>query len=272
MKVIKKMLLIEYIILGILQGFTEPLPISSSGHLKIFKYIFKSNALNDMNFEIIVNFGSLIAIIILYRKEILNIIKDFFMYVKTKENIYKINYKYVWLIIVATIPAAVFGIFIKDLIENYFTIRLVGLMLIITSIILFKIRNLKGNKDKKDITYLDAFKIGLFQVFALLPGISRSGMTIAASMKCNLKRKEALDFSFMLYLPVSFGAIILGLFDLIKTQNISSLIPFYIISFIVSMITTYFSIKWFIKIVKKGKLIYFSIYCFIIGILTIIFI
>ena len=262
------MLLLKYLILGIIQGFSEPLPISSSGHLRIFKSIFNSEVLSDMNFEIIVNFGSLIAILILFRKEIVSIIKDFFCYIKTKDKKYEINYKYAWLIVIGTIPAAVFGIFIKDFIENYFTTKLVGLMLIITSILLFMIRNIKGTKEKKDLTYKDALKVGIFQVFALLPGISRSGATVVGGMNSNLTRATALNYSFMLYIPISVASFVLGVNDLIKSPTLNELLIPYIVSMIVAGIVTYYAAKLFIDIMKKGKLIYFSVYCFIVGVLT----
>lgn len=265
------MILLKYIILSIIQGFTEPLPISSSGHLKIFKYLFKSDVLNDMNFEIIVNIGSLIAILILYRKEIINILGHFIMYIKTKDSYYKSNFKYSILIIIGCIPAGIFGILIKDIIEEYFSIKLVGLMFVITSILLFSIRNTTGNKDKKDMTIFDAVKIGLFQTLALLPGISRSGATVVGAMKSNLKRETALNYSFMLYIPISIGTTILGIFDLLESPNLDSLLIPYIISVIISAVVTYYSAKLFINVFKKGKLIYFSIYCFIVGLLTIIF-
>lgn len=264
------MLLLKYLLLGIIQGFTEPLPVSSSGHLRIFKSFFNSEVLSDMNFEIIVNFGSLVAILILYRKEIVNIIKDFFMYIKTKEDKYKVNYKYAWLIVVGTIPAAIFGLFVKDLIEQYFTTKLVGLMLIITSILLFMIKDIKGTKDKKDMTVKDAIKIGLFQVVALLPGISRSGATVVGGMKSDLKRDTALNYSFMLYIPISVASMVLGVSDLIKANNLSTLAIPYTVSMIAAGIVTYFAAKLFIDIMKKGKLIYFSIYCFIVGLLIFI--
>ncbi len=264
------MLLLKYLILGIIQGFTEPLPISSSGHLRIFKTIFNSEVLSDMNFEIIVNFGSLVAILVLYRKEIISIIKDFFMYIKTKEDKYKTNYKYAWLIVIGTIPAAIFGILIKDLIESYFTTKLVGLMLIITALLLYIIKDIKGKKSKEDITIIDAIKIGLFQVIALLPGISRSGSTVVGGMISNLKRDTALNYSFMLYIPISVASMFLGITDLIKAPNLNSLMIPYIVSMIAAGIVTYFSAKLFINIMKKGKLIYFSIYCFIVGLITFI--
>ena len=261
-------MIIKYLILGVIQGFTEPLPISSSGHLRIFKSIFNSEILSDMNFEIIVNFGSLIAILFLYRKEIFNIIKDFFLYLKTKNKKYEFNYKYVFLIILGTIPAAISGLFIKDIIEKYFTTKLVGLMFIITALLLFMVKDIRGNKNTYDMTWKDALKIGIFQILALFPGISRSGATVVGGMESNLTRETSLNYSFMLYIPISLASIILGIKDLISSSS-NLLLP-YMISMIVSCISTYFSAKLFINIFKKGKLIYFSIYCFILGLLTFI--
>ena len=264
------MMLLKYLILGIIQGFTEPLPISSSGHLRIFKSLFNSEVLSDMNFEIIVNFGSLVAILILYRKEIISIIKDFFCYIKTKEKKYEVNYKYAWLIVIGTIPAALLGLFVKDLIEKYFTTKLVGAMLIITSLLLYMIKDIKGKKEKKDMTYKDAIKIGLFQVIALLPGISRSGATVVGGMESNLKRETALNYSFMLYIPISIASMVLGISDLINSNDLNTLLIPYTVSMIAAGIVTYYAAKLFIDIMKKGKLIYFSIYCFIVGIITFI--
>ena len=240
------MLLLQYLILGIIQGFTEPLPISSSGHLRIFKSIFNSEVLSDMNFEIMVNFGSLIAILVLYRKEIGSIIKDFFCYLKTKDKKYEVNYKYAWLIVVGTIPAALLGLFVKDFIEEYFTTKLVGAMLIITSILLFMIKDIKGKKEKKDMTVLDALKIGTFQVVALLPGISRSGSTVVGGMKSNLTRETALNFSFMLYIPISVASMFLGVSDLISSGNLSELLIPYIVSMIAAGIVTYFIFEYIV--------------------------
>ena len=264
------MLFFKYVILGIIQGFTEPLPISSSGHLRIFKSLFNSEVLSDMNFEIVVNFGSLIAILILYRKEIISIIKDFFMFLKTKEKKYETNYKYAWLIVVGTIPAALLGLFVKDFIEKYFTTKLVGLMLIITALLLYMIKDIKGSKTKKDMTIKDAIKIGLFQVIALLPGISRSGATVVGGMKSDLNRETAINYSFMLYIPISVASMALGVSDLISAGNLNELFIPYLVSMIAAGVVTYFAAKLFIDIMKKGKLIYFSIYCFIVGIITFI--
>ena len=260
------MKLLKYILLSISQGFTEPLPISSSGHIKIISYILKNNIINDLNFEIIVNFGSFLAIVFLYKSEIFNIIKESYLYIKTKEKKYKTNYKYLKLIIVGTIPVCVVGLFIKDFLESIINIKLIGLSLLITSLFLYLIKDNDGYKDKNNITYLDAFIIGLYQVVALFPGISRSGACLVGGLNQNLNKKEAVNFSFMLYLPVSLASMILGIKDLSNSNSI--MISYYIISIIVSMIVTYFSSKLFINIVKNKKLIIFSIYCLIVGLIV----
>lgn len=264
------MLVLKYIILGIIQGFTEPLPISSSGHLRVFKSLFNSEILSDMNFEIVVNFASLIAIIFLYRKEIMTIIKEFFLYLKAKNKKYYTNYKYAWFIVIGTIPAGIVGIFIKDILEEFFTTKLVGLMFIVTSLLLYLIKDKKGSKDKEDMTWIDALKVGLFQVIALLPGISRSGATVVGGMQTNLKRETALNYSFMLYIPISLATMVLGVKDLFASDNLSELIIPYGFSMITSTIVTYYSAKLFINIMKKGKLIYFSVYCLLLGLIVFI--
>ena len=264
--------IIEYVFLGMVQGFTEPIPISSSGHLLIFKKLFKFDMLNDINFEIVVNFGSFIAILFLYRKEIFKIIKDFFTFIKTKNEKCKENYKYAWLIVIGTIPAGLFGVIFKDKIDAVSdNVKLVGIALLITALALFLIKDFKGKKEKKEITIFDSIIIGLFQVAALFPGISRSGATIVGSMSRDLKRQTAVNYSFMLYLPISLATMALGVKDLIQTPGISSLILPYTLGMIASGVITYFSAKWFINIMKKGKLGYFSIYCLIVGILVILF-
>lgn len=263
--------IIKYIILGIVQGFTEPLPISSSGHLLIFKNLFNLN-LGDLNFEIITNFGSLLAILFLYRKKIIKIIKEFFLYIKTKEKKYYSNFKYALLIVVGTIPAGILGLLFKDKIELISSnVKYVGIALLITALALFIVKNINGKKDDSDITYKDAIKVGLFQAIALLPGISRSGATLTGALLCNIKKDKALDFSFMLYIPISLATMVLGVSDLVSSPDVKSLILPYFLGFLFSMIVTYFALKLFIDIVKKNKLIYFVIYCLIVGTLVILF-
>lgn len=265
------MKLFMYMLLGFIQGFTEPIPVSSSGHLVIFNSLLNVEAFKDLNFEIITNFGSFLAILFFYRKEIVSIIKDFFMYIKTKKDKYKENYKYAWYIVIATIPAGIFGLLFKDTIESITSVKIVGISLLITAILIFMVINIKGTKEKKDMTIIDALIIGLFQVIALFPGISRSGSTLVGGMSRNLTRETAFKFSFMLYLPISLATMTLGINDIIESGNISTLWLPYTLGMLIAMFVTYFSIQWFKKVMEKGKLSYFAYYCIIVGVLTILF-
>ncbi len=265
-------MLLIYIILGIIQGFTEPIPVSSSGHLVIFKNIFDLEALNDLNFEIFSNFGSLIAIIIIFRKDIAKLFFDFINYIKTKNKKYKDGFRYVLLVALATIPAGLCGLIFNDLIEEYLSnVKYVGVALLVTALFLFIIRKLKGKKDDQEITIKDAFQIGLFQVVALLPGISRSGATLVGGMFSGLKRDVAFKFSFMLYIPISLASMLLGVKDVTESGIDINLLISYILGAIAACIVTFFSTKWFRGIMLKGKLIYFVYYCLIVGTLVILF-
>ncbi len=264
--------LLKYLFLAIIQGFTEPIPISSSGHLIIFKSILNSGVLNDLNFEIILNFGSLVAIVIYFWKDIISLVKDFFLYIKTKDKKYFSNFRYCILIIIGTIPAGIIGLLFKDTIEELLNnVKIVGIALLVTALFLFLIRNIKGKKEDKDISYIDALIIGLFQSVALLPGISRSGATIVGGMMRDLKRDVAFKFSFILYIPISLATMILGVKDLVESSISINMWIIYGIAMILSGIVTYISTKWFNNIMKKGKLIYFVIYCLIVGSLVIVF-
>ena len=265
--------LIEYIILGFVQGFTEPIPVSSSGHIMIINDLLNTS-INMETLATLTNFGSLIAIMILYRKRIIELFKDFFTHLKKKDKKTYNNYIYCIYLVIATIPAGIAGIIVTklelfDFLED--NIKFVGVTLLITALFLFWIRNMVGKKDNKDITMKDALIIGLFQVVALLPGISRSGATIVGGMSRNLKRETAFDFSFLLYIPISIATGILGLKDLIEVGFDSITFMLYLLAAVIAGVVTYFATIWFKDIVKKGKLIYFVIYCLVVGTLVILF-
>ena len=262
--------LLKYIFLGFIQGMTETIPVSSSGHLMIFKNIMDVNVDFD-TIAILTNFGSLIAIIILFWGDIVSLIKNFFKYLKTKDESSKAEYKYCWMIVLGCIPAGLMGLLVSYFdvfakIEN--NIKIVGVSLIITAILLFIIRNFKGKKDDGKIGVKEAITVGCFQILGLFPGISRSGSTIVGGMTQGLKRDTAFKYSFMLYIPMSLAAMVLEVTDL----NIdTSFIFYYIFSVLVSLVVTLLVTKWFRRIVNNGKLIYFSIYCFVVGLLVILF-
>ncbi len=273
--------LIEYIFLGILQGITEPIPVSSSGHLLILQCILEKFTKNiNIDFEIlatITNLGSLIAIIIIYFNDIVNLIKSFFTYIfnKEKKASTQKDFSYALKIIIATIPAGIAGLIatklgLLDFLEK--NVKFVGVMLLLTALFLFLIKDFKGNKDKDDITFFDSIIIGLCQMIAIIPGVSRSGATIVGGMYRNLKRETAFNFSFILYIPISIATSILGIKDIVSLSISNSMWILYLIATIVAGIFTYIFTKWFAKIVKEGKLLYFSIYCIILGIVVLLFI
>lgn len=268
------MLLIKYIILGIVQGITEPLPISSSGHIFIFKQLFNTNMFNDLNFEIFVNFASFLAILIIFWKDVIDLISSFFKYIFNKKDrkLYYDKFKYCMLIIVGSIPVGILGVLFKDEIETTLSKTwIVGIMFIITAICLLIVRNIKGKKGDYDITYKDAIIIGLIQGLALFPGLSRSGMVLVGCLLCNLNRESSLKYTFMLYFPVSIATFALGIKDVIDIGLSSTLIIYYIVGMIFSFIFTYLFYKVLSNVVKNGKLWKFSIYLFIIGIFVLIY-
>ena len=268
------MTLLKYIILGIIQGITEPLPISSSGHIFILKQIFNTNIFNDLNFEIFVNFASFIAILIIFWKDIVELVKGFIIYIFNKEDRKKYEniFKYCLMIIIGSIPVGIVGALFKDNIESALTTTwIVGLMFIITGISLIIVRNINGKKSDYDITIKDAIIIGLFQMFALLPGLSRSGMVLVGCLLCKLNKSASLKYTFMLYLPVSLATFMLGVKDIIQIGLSTSLLIYYFIGMIFSFIFTLLTFKVLSNCVKKGSLWKFSIYLFIIGIFVLIY-
>jgi len=263
--------LAKYLILGAIQGFTEPIPISSSGHLVIFRKLFNIQ-IEGLSFEILVNFASLLAVLVIYRKDIIRLIVGFFKYIQTKNSEYKEDFFFAVYLVIATIPTGIFGILLEDYISTRLTgVTIVGVTLLITGIALWIIRNLRGNKNDGDLTVKDALIVGLAQSVALIPGISRSGATIVASMLLGMKQETALRFSFLLYIPVSLGVTILSAKDIVNDPNFSALAIPYLLAFAASLILSYYALRWFMNIMARGNLKYFSYYCFVAGILVIIF-
>ena len=267
--------LLRFIFLGIIQGITEPIPVSSSGHLLVFQKLV--GGIENIDFGIlatITNLGSFLAICLIFKNRIIELIKSFFGYLKNKDKKDYNNYKYCWYVVIATIPAGIMGLIVTklgifDFLEE--NVKFVGVTLLVTALFLFLIRNFKGSKDSNKITFKDAIVVGLFQVVALIPGISRSGSTIVAGMFRKFKRDTAFDFSFILYIPISIATTMLGIKDLIDADLSINMICLYLTSMIFAFIFTYIGTKWFRNLVTKGKLVYFVYYCLIVGTLILIF-
>lgn len=264
-------LLIKFILLGFVQGFTEPIPISSSGHVILIKDLFGIYT-TGLSFEIIVNFGSLLAIMTVYRNDLIVLIKENIAFLFKGEKQYAHSFRFTLYLLLATMITGVLGLAIEQFISEELTKPLfVGISLLVTAFFVWLIRNLQGTKSDIDITMKDAIIIGLAQTCALIPGISRSGATIVAAMLIGLKRETALRFSFLLFIPVTIGVNILSYKDIVNDPLFSANFIPYTLAFITSIITTYFALKWFIDVMKKGKLIIFTYYCLVVGTAVIVY-
>lgn len=250
---------IKYLLLGLVQGITEPLPISSSGHLVIFKTIFQTTMADETNFNIFVNFGSLIAIVIFYRKFLLEILSGAWAFVFHKAIDHKKDFLYCVFIIVATIPAGIAGLLIKDFIEASLSgLVSVGISLFVTGLLLLFIHYASKKAHKETIDLKTSIWMGIAQIVGLIPGISRSGATTSLGILNKVQLEKALRFSFMMYIPISLASLALGIyqFDVANTYILG-----YIVAFVMSIIGTYFAIRFFFRLVRKDNLKFFGYYC-----------
>lgn len=270
----KIILIIKYIIVALVQGVGEILPISSSGHMVIIQSILGLKS-EDLTFEIFLHFASLIAIILFFYKKIWLMIKSFIQYIFKKElrknEEVKHNFKLCIYLVIATIPAGIIGVLLDDYIGAYLSkMWIVGCFLLLTSAMLFIITKLNRERKIEEMTCLDALVIGLFQCIGILPGVSRSGSCIVGGSSRKINQKDAAEFAFIMAIPIMLGSAVFSLEDIkIALENKDLFIP-YIIAFIVTLIVTYISLKIFLKIVKKQKLTTFSIYCLVVGIISIV--
>ena len=253
----------EAIVLGLIQGFTEFLPVSSSGHLEISKALLGIDPEASFYFTVAVHGATVLSTIFVFWKEIISLAEGTLKFKMNEETSYVIK------IIVSMIPVGVAGLLLKKPIENLFNGNLVfiGLMLLITSLILAIAHFIK--KGDRTIGYLDAFIIGLAQAVAVIPGISRSGATIATGLMIGNRKEEIARFSFIMVLVPVIGANIMELFSEDVTANGTGA-AIILIGFISAFVSGYLACKWMIELVKKSKLIWFSIYCAIIGLLSVL--
>lgn len=284
------MSLLEAVLMGLIQGITEFLPVSSSGHLALFQIAFDLDEVGLL-FDCLLHLGTLIAVFAVYYKDIWKmicagfaIIGDFFANVGVafahmsgkKEQPYRRvicnSYrKFVMLVIVSTIPTGMIGVVASDVVEYASTVLIVpGVCLIITSILLFIADHCReGAKTPKHVSYTNAFVIGICQGVATMPGISRSGTTITACLLSGFERKFAVKYSFIMSIPAILGSLVLQLFD-IKDLNLDhTQWLYYGIGTAVAAIVGYICIKIMLYVVKEKKYMFFSIYCLIVGVISI---
>ncbi len=254
------------IILGIIQGLTEFLPVSSSGHLELGKFILgdESIAEQSMLMTVLLHAATALSTIVVFRNEIAEIFRGLFQFKWNEETRFSLK------IILSMIPAAMVGLLFEEEIEQLFSrnILLVGMMLIITGLLLFLADKAKNTVKKTG--YWDAIIVGIAQAIAILPGISRSGATISTSVLLGIDRGRAAKFSFLMVVPLILGKMAKDIMDGAFTQSPESLFPL-IAGFIAAFITGMFACIWMIKLVKNSKLVYFSIYCFVIAAIAIVY-
>ena len=255
--------IIKVIILGIVQGLTEFLPVSSSGHLVLAAEFLNFHE-EGVAFEVFVHLGTLLSVLVVFRKKIIQmLIAPYQIWVKENKNEdYVEASKWTLFIFIGTIPAAVIGLIFKDEIEGIFSsFELVLAMLFVTGTMMIGSRFIQN--QNKDVTGIKSVFIGFAQAFAILPGISRSGSTIVTGMLLGIDRSKAAEFSFLLSVPVILGATILKIKDLLDSQISSNEIAMLLIGMVSAFVSGYLAIIWLLDIVKKGKLEWFGLYCYL---------
>lgn len=286
------MSIIESILLGIVQGITEFLPVSSSGHLSILQNIFNVETNDSMLFDIMLHVGTLVAVFVVYHKDIwkmiveaIKMIGDIFgnlkifclnkihktslKYKKVVHNSYR---KFVMLVLVSTVPTGVIGVLGKDLISAASeTLLIPGICLLITgTLLLMADLSKEGRKLPKAVTYKDGLIIGAAQGLATLPGLSRSGTTITACILCGLDRKFAVKYSFILSIPAILGAAVLEIKDVIAEPIEASQIGIYAVGMVFAGLVGYVCIKTMLVVVRNKKFKYFAWYCYVVGIVAVV--
>lgn len=260
---------LEALLLGIVQGLTEYLPVSSSGHLTIGAYLFGVNGEDNLTFNVAVHVATVMSTIVILWKEIIWIFKGLFKGQLNEETRYVIN------ILISMIPVGIVGLFLKDYVEEIFGsgLLIVGCMLLVTASLL-AFSYFARPRQKEKIGPVDAFIIGIAQAVAVMPGLSRSGSTIATGLLLGNKKEKLAQFSFLMVIPPILGEALLDVMKAAKggaeaavgDLSVSALV----VGFMAAFVAGCLACKWMLNIVKKGKLIYFAIYCAIVGVIAII--
>jgi undecaprenyl-diphosphatase len=256
--------IIDAIILGIVQGLTEFLPVSSSGHLELGAALLGNDKLPEesMMFTVVLHFATALATMVVFRKDIVLLIQGILKFKWNEETRFTVK------IIISMIPAVIVGLFFEDQLEQFFggQIVFVGFMLLLTALLLFLAD--KAKSTEKDVSFGNAVLVGLAQMVAMLPGISRSGATISSSVLLGIDKTKAARFSFLMVVPLILGKIAKDILDGALTYNEASF-GYLSAGFIAAFIAGFFACTWMITLVRKSKLIYFAIYCSIVGLIAI---
>jgi len=257
--------ILKALLLGIVQGLTEFLPVSSSGHIELGKALLGLNLQDDLTFSIIVHFATVLSTIVVFRKDIYKLLSALFSFTWNAET------KFISFLLLSAIPVFLVGMLLKDQIESLFEgqLLLVGFMLIVTAILLYSTTFFTHTTGK--LTWKKALIIGVAQALAVLPGISRSGATIATALNLGVDKQQAARFSFLMVLLPIIGASMLEVNDMV-TDSASMQIEIFplIAGFLGSFFSGWLACTWMLRIVKKGKIQHFAYYCLLVGLITIV--
>jgi len=256
---------LDSLILGIIQGLTEFLPVSSSGHLELGKSILGDNSLpkESMIFTVVLHFATALSTIVVFRKDIIEIIKELLKFE------WNSNTQFIFKIIISMLPAALIGVFFETELESLFSnnIVLVGAMLIITGLLLLLAD--RAQNTSKNVSFKNAFTVGVAQAVAILPGISRSGATISTAVLLGIDKTKAARFSFLMVIPLIFGKIFKDIFSGELSYENAQIISLGI-GFIAAFVSGLLACTWMIRLVKNSQLKYFAYYCAVVGIIAIL--
>lgn len=267
------------ILMGIIQGLTEFLPVSSSGHLVIAGILLNTNTEASALFDVLLHVGTLTAVFIVFWQDVKSLFVELFRLIRDlvlrlsrgkKLEMYPAR-KMLLLVIIASIPTAILGLFVKAFLEDLFMSSLiaVGFAELVTAILLYLSKKIpEGHKELGKIKYSDGLFVGLMQGVAVIPGISRSGSTVTAGLFAGLERDFAFRFSFLISIPAIIGAALFELFDITRAD--ASNMGFYLCGMVAAGVVGYFSVRWLRSLVKNNSLYRFAYYCAAIGILAII--
>ncbi|MFC2053661.1 undecaprenyl-diphosphatase UppP [Chloroflexota bacterium] len=268
------MTVLQSILLGVIQGLTEFLPISSSGHLVIVPYFLGWHipATDAFIFDVLLQVATLVAVIVYFWKDLIAITKAMLLSLKNKSPMKTQQARLGWNLILATIPAGIIGLLLKETVENTFANpKLTAWALFLTAILLI-IAERGGKRDRnlEQLDWKDVLWIGFSQVLAIFPGVSRSGATIAGGMTRDLGRPTAARFSFLMSIPIMLVAGLSATYDLIRSPYVFQLLPTFIPGFISAAVVGYLTIRWLLRFLVSHPLYIFAVYCSVMGLLVIV--
>lgn len=268
------MTVIQSILLGVIQGLTEFLPISSSGHLVIVPFLLKWDIPPEeaFIFDVLVQVATLVAVLAFFWNDYYQIIKDMLRGLLHRKPFETFPARLGWYILISTIPAGAAGLLLKDVVERAFSSPSMTAAALLGTALLLVIAERIGKREREleKITWLDALIIGIFQILALFPGLSRSGSTITGGMTRDFERPAAARFAFLMAVPIMLVAGLLAVIDLFQIPDLGALLPVFIPGFIAAAVVGYLSIGWLLSFLTRYSLYYFAAYCAIVGLAVLV--